>query len=660
MKSAIGQPLPRIDGTAKATGKLRYVIDHMPADALAGKIRRSSVAHARIKSLNLDRARGVRGVRAVIGIGDAEKHAYNPIYNQSNPTTDLLVKDEVVFDSEIRHIGQPIAAVAAETEDQAEEAMSLIDVEYEEAPGVFDMESALRPDAPVVRAGGEGNVAFGWRDADEPITLRRGTLEEGFADADHVFEDEYATQRINQAALESHVALCWPETGGRLAILSTTQSIFGLRSCLAAALGMRPSRIRVIRPTLGGAFGRGLDLAENEVICALLAIRAEGPVRIEYTREEEFYATARHPTKIWLKTALKADGAITARHMKAWMECGSSANHGPSVVLVGGMIFMGAYNTPNYLFEGYTVYTNVFASGAMRGYGGVQTNFAIECHMSRIAAELGLDEFELRLKNAYRVGDVSPLSGFKVESCALPACAARARELIGWDDPDPRKSSDPAVKIGIGVSFSNMRNTGVHGAEDRPEKILEYSGAVVKVSEDGTVHLISASIEQGAGQSTVLAQIVADGLGVPIANVIVAPSDTDTAPFDVATHASRITYVSGYAAHQAALDARAQLLETAGRMLGAPPEELTLGDGVVTTRDGDRRLDLQKVAAHSHYEEMRTIIGSASSTPPGNPPPFGVQCVKVGVDVETGVVEVLDMANVHDIGRVVHPLGAAG
>ncbi|MFQ5691861.1 MAG: xanthine dehydrogenase family protein molybdopterin-binding subunit [Nitrospinota bacterium] len=660
MKSAIGQPLPRNDGAAKASGKLRYVIDHLPSDALVGKILRSQVPHARIKRLDLDKARRAHGVHAVIGAGDIERHLYNPIYNQSNPHADLLVKDEVAFDSEIRHIGQPVAAVAAESLDRAEEALALIEVEYEERPGVFDMDRALKPDAPLVRPGGEGNVAFGWRDAHHPITLQRGSLDEGLQAADHVFEDEYATQRTNQTSLEPHVALCWPEEGGRLAVLATTQSIFGLRSCLAEALGMHPGQIRVIRPTLGGAFGKGLDLAEDEVICALLALRTEQAVRIEYTREEEFCATARHPSRIWLRTGVKADGTLTARHMKAWMECGSSANHGPSVVLVGGMIFMGAYNTPHYLYEGHAVYTNVFPSGAMRGYGGVQTNFAIECHMSRIAAELGVDEFEFRLKNAYRVGDVSPLSGFTVESCALPACSRRARELIGWDDPDARRSPAPEVKIGLGVAFSNMRNTGVHGAEDRPEKILEYSGAIVKLNEDGTVNLLTASIEQGAGQSMVLSQIVADALGIPVTDVSVAPSDTDSAPFDVATHASRITFVSGYAVHQAALQVRAQVIETAARMLGEPPENLEVEDGEVRTKAGNRRLGFQKVAEHSHYEEMRTIIGTASTTPPGNPPPFGVQCVKVAVDVETGVVEVLDMVNVHDIGRVVNPLGAEG
>ena len=538
MKTVIGQSVPRVGAFEQVTGRLRYVSDHLPSDALVGKILRSPVPHARIKRLNLDKARRVIGVHAVVGVGEGEGRRYNPIYNQSNPHTDLLVKDEVIFDAEVRHVGQAIAAVAAATLDQAEEAMALIEVEYEELPAVFDLESALKPGAPVVRPGGEGNIAFGWRDANHPVTLRRGVIEEGFEQADQVFEDEFTTQRINQTSLEPHAVLCWPEEGKRLAVLSTTQSIFGLRSCLAEALGMHPSQFRVIRPTLGGSFGKGLDMAVYEVICALLVLRTGRPVRIAYTREEEFTATARHPSRIWVQTGVKADGKMTARHMKAWMECGSSANHGPSVVLVGGTICMGAHKTPHCLYEGYTVYTNIFPSGAMRGYGGIQTNYAIECHVSRIAAEMGWDEFEFRLKNAYRVGDVSPITCLKVETCALTECARRARQLIGWDDPGARKSPNPAVKVGIGVAFSNMFYTGVHGAEDRPEKILEYAGAIVKVNEDGTVSLITAAIEQGGGQSTVLAQIAADALGLPVQDVIVAPSDTDTAPFDVATHAT--------------------------------------------------------------------------------------------------------------------------
>ena len=660
MSGVIGQSLPRLDGVEKAKGSFQYVSDHFPADCLKGKLLRSAIPHGRVRSLNLERARQAPGVHAVIGIGDSPGRRYNPIYNQSNPTTDLLVKDEVVFEEVIRYLGQPVAAVAAESADRVEEALALIEVEYEELPAVFDMDRALEPGAPLVRPGGEGNIAFGWRDADEPITLQRGTLEEGFAEAEHIFEDEFSTQRINQTALEPHLAVSWPESGGRLAMLSTTQSIFGLRSCLSEALGMHPGRIRVLRPNLGGAFGKGLDLAVNEVICAILAMRAQKAVRIEYTREEEFIASARHPSRIWIRTGLKGDGAITARHMKAWMECGSAANHGPSVVLVGGMTFIGAYNTPHYLFEGHAVYTNVFPSGAMRGYGGVQTNFAIECHMSRIASEMGLDEFDFRLKNAYRVGDVSPLSGFQVESCALPECARIVREKIGWDRPEARESARPARKVGLGVAFANMRNTGVHGSDDRPEKILEYSGAIVKVNEDGTVNLVTASIEQGAGQSMVLAQIVADAIGISADEVIIAPTDTDTAPFDVATHASRITYVSGHAAHRAALEARRQLAETAGRMLGESPDDLDIQQGVVSVRGSDKRLDVREVAAHCHYEEMKTIMGTASSTPPGNPPPFGVQCVKVAVDIETGEVEILDMADAHDVGKVVNPLGAEG
>ena len=344
--------------------------------------------------------------------------------------------------------------------------ISLIELECEELPAVFDLESALRPDAPVVRPGGEGNISFGLREADRPIYLGRGDVEKGFAEADEVFEDEFSTQRVNQVALEPHVVCCWPEAGDRVAVLSTTQSIFGLRARLSDATGLPLRTFRVIRPVLGGGFGKGLDLVVNEPLCALAALRLKGPVGIVSTHEEEFTRTARHPSQMWVKTGLKKDGTLTARHMKAWMDCGASANHGPSVVLVGGNVFIGAYKTPNYLFEGFAVYTNNFPSGAMRGYGAVQTNYAVECHMSRIAEEMGFDPFNFRVKNVYQAGDISPMTEIRIHSSRLPECAAGARDLIAWDDPKTRAPLGPNVKVGVGLAFCGMKNSGVHTAKD--------------------------------------------------------------------------------------------------------------------------------------------------------------------------------------------------
>lgn len=661
MESVLGKPVPRVDARDKLTGRLQYVSDTVPPGALAGKIFRSPIPHGRIVRLDLEGARKAPGVRMVVGCRDVPKKPFNPIYNQANPHADLLVKDEVILDDVVRYIGQPIALVVADTEEQAEEALSRVRMEWEELPAVFTLDDALRPDAPVVRPGGEGNISFGWREADRPICMERGDVEEGFSEADRVFEDEYETQRVNQVALEPHVVCCWPETGDRVAVLSTTQSIFGLRSCLAEALSLPVSKFRVIRPFLGGAFGKGLDMTVSEPLCAWAALRLKRPVRIKYTREEEFTRTARHPTRMWVRTGVRKDGTLTARQMKAWMDCGASANHGPSVVLVGGMVFIGAYKTPHYLFEGFSVYTNNFPSGAMRGYGAVQTNFAVECQMSRIAREMGFDEFELRLRNVYQAGDISPMTGFQITSSGLAECAARVRDLVGWDDPKSRASPRPHVKVGLGLAFCGMKNTGVHGRKELPEKILEYCGALVKVNEDGTVGLNVACVEQGGGQATILSQVAADAVGVPIQNVTFVPTDTDSAPFDAPTHASRITFAAGYSVRLAALEVREKLLEAAGRMMGAAPQGLQIADGVVSCGDAPgKSLTVREIAEYVHYKEMKTIVGRSTSQPPGNPPSFGVQCVKVAVDEETGVVEVLDMVNVHDIGRVVNPLGAAG
>ncbi|MFQ5912834.1 MAG: xanthine dehydrogenase family protein molybdopterin-binding subunit [Nitrospinota bacterium] len=661
MASVIGKPIARVEGRDKVTGRFQYVSDTVPPGSLIGKVLRSSIPHGRIAHLDFEDAQKAPGVHMAIGYQDVPRRPFNPIYNQANPHTDLLVKDEVILDDVVRYIGQAVALVVADTEDQAEDALPLIQVKWEELPAVFDMESALRPGAPIVKPGGEGNISFGYRKADRPIHLARGDVERGFAEADYIFEDELKTQRVNPVALEPHVVCCWPEAGNRLAVLSTTQSIFGLRSCLSEALGLSPNKFRVIRPFLGGAFGKGLDMVFSEPLCALAALRLKRPVRIEHTREEEFMRSARHPARMWLKTGLKKSGTLTARHMKTWMDCGASANHGPSVVQVGGGVFIGAYKSPSYLFEGFSVYTNNFPSGAMRGYGAVQTNFAIENHMSRIACEMSFDEFEFRLKNVYRMGDISPVTEFRIDSCEIAECAGRARELIEWDNPKTRTSTRPNVKVGVGMSFCGMKNSGVHGRKELEEKILEYCGALVKINEDGSAALIIASVDQGAGQATILTQIVADTLGIPIESVVVAPTDTDSSPYDAPTHASRITFAAGYSARLAALEAKDKILEAAGRILGVSPESLQIADGVVSSVDSrTKSLTVKEIAEHVHYKQMKEIVGSATSQPPGNPPSFGVQCVKVAVDVETGNVELLEMADAHDIGLVINPLGASG
>ena len=661
MGAVIGQPVLRVDGADKSTGRLQFVCDtHLP-DSLVGKIFRSPVPYGRVLYLDFEQARKVPGVHLVLGHEDVPRHRYNPIYNQQNPHTDLQVKDEVILDDVARYIGQPIALVVADTVDQAEEALSRIKAEWEEGPAVFDLESAIRQGAPEVRRGVRGNISLGLRKPDEPITLRKGDVEEGFAQADEVFEDVFETQRVNQVALEPHLVCCWPETGNRVAVLSTTQSIFGLRARLSESLGLPLSTFRVIRPFLGGAFGKGLDMIANEALCALAALRLQRPVRIENTHQEEFTRTARHPSRVWVRTGVKHDGSLTARRMKAWMDIGASANHGPSVILVGGSVFVGAYKTPNYLFEGFAVYTNNFPSGAMRGYGAVQTNYAVECHMDRIAGELDFDPFDFRVQNVYRPGEVSPLTDLTIRSSSLPGCASRARELIGWDDPEARTPPAPNQKVGLGLAFCGMKNTGVHTAKDLPAKVIEFCGAIVKVNEDGSVHLNIATIEQGCGQATVLSQIAADVLGAPVEVVVVVPTDSDAAPFDAPTHASRITFAAGYSVRLAAMDARERLLEAAGRLMGEDPASLGTARGRVFSRDPMKpSLTFRETAEYYHYTEMRSIVGQATSPPPGNPPAFGVQCVKVGVDVETGAVEILDMVDAHDIGRVVNPPGAMG
>ena len=637
MEGLIGKSVPRVDGREKATGRLGFVSDYLPPKALIGKIFRSPIPHGRIVRLDLEDARKAPGVRLVMGFEDAPRHRYNPIYNQQNPHSDVQVKDEFILDDTLRYIGQPVALVVAETEDQAVGAFSAIHLECEPLPAVFDLESALQPDAPVVRPEGEGNISFGLRDADRPIYLGRGDVEKRVCRGGRGLRGRMVHPTGEPGAPGDPCDLLLARGGGPGGGLFDDAG--HLRAARPVVGGHGPSPLDVSRhpARAGRRFRQGLDLVVNEPLCALAAMRLNRPVRITSTPEEEFTRTARHPSRMWVKTGLKKDGALTARHMRAWMDCGASANHGPSVVLVGGNVFVGAYKTPHHLFEGFAVYTNNFPSGAMRGYGAVQTNFAVECHMSRIADEMGFDPFEFRVKNSYEAGDISPMTDLKINSCGLSECAGRARTLIGWDDPKTRTPLGPSVKVGVGLGLLRDEELGVHTGKDLAEKVIEYCGAIVKANEDGTVGLNIASIEQGGGQATALSQIVADALGVPLEHVTVVPNDSDSAPFDAPTHASRITFAAGHSARLAALDAREQILEAAGRMMDVNPGDLEISGGVVSSRNSSgKSLSVGEIVETAHYKEMISIIGKATTQPPGNPPAFGVQCVKVAVDEETG------------------------
>jgi xanthine dehydrogenase molybdenum-binding subunit len=650
----------KIDAYERAQGKTKYTLDIYLPNMLYGKVLRSTKAHARVKGINVQRVKDMHGVKCIITKKDVPDCPFNPIFNAPDTNDPTLIKDDLILEKVSRYIGAPIAAVAAEDEYTAEKALQEIEVDYEDLPAIFDPDISLK--SKPIRENRRNNIATA---NGEPIIFRIGDPGYRPSGSDRIFEGTFETQRVHQLPLETLVTMCDLDSSGRINVWSATQSIHGLRANLAQALDIPVSKIVVNKPILGGAFGAKLDMKDIDPICAILCLKTKRPVRIECSREEFMSMTPRHPTIITLKTILDEHHKIRSMHCRAIFDIGANADHGPIVTTVGGLTFLGAYKTPNLLFEGYPVYTNNPPSGAMRGYGGPQMNFAIECHMDEIAESLGLDPVILRLSNSFERGDISPKTGFVIESCGLKECVEYASKVIGWERRpkhglrvfDPKEGNN--VRRGIGVAFSNQFASGVYGGETTQ---LEYSGAMVKLNEDGTANLITAVVDQGAGQSTVLAQIVAEQLGIVPKDVSVSSTDTENSPFDVATHASRVTYVGGYAAKVAALEARQQLLKIASEMMSCAPEDLSLKDGKVVSKstDGGKELRLTDVIRYAHYRKQVTIMGKSSTVPPGNPPSFGVLFAEVDVNLDTGKVKIRRMIDAHDAGRIVNILGAEG
>lgn len=665
--AVVGRSVRRPDAYEKVRGGAGFPVNYNPPGLLHGKILRSLHAHARISRIDASRAERLPGVKAVLLPQDAPQRPYTPVYFV--PTlAPSMVQDMVLLSDHVRYVGQPIAAVAATSVEVAEAALELIDVSYEELPAVFAPEEAMQEGAPQLHEHAPGNVAV------HPV-FEFGDLERGFADADHVFEGTYSTQRVHTCYLEPRVCVVDVDGRGDVVVHSSTQHLFGLREKLAFVLGIPESKVRVARPAyIGGGFGGKLDLGHIEPIAALLSQRAGRPVRIEQTRYEDFITTTRNPITVHLKTGVSKDGRFTARYGRSVLDCGAHATHGAEVINVHGFFgFLLTYACANQTWEGYTVYTNNMVGGGYRGYGAPQGAFAVESQIDEICDELGLDPIEFRLANAHREGEPHPFNpAFTLSSYRFEECLRRGAERADWDARRANGRGSGAKRRGIGLAAHPLWVSGCMGFPD----IYEHSGAIVKLNRDGTADLAVATIDMGSGQTTTLCQIVAEELGLEPEAVRVAQADTDTVPFDAPSHASRVTYSAGNAVKAAAAAAKERLLRVAATLLEAAPEDLELRDGTiapkgapgrsVTVADVVTRAESPFVQlgpegpAPTTIEEKGTIIGLSSMAPPSNPSPATAQFVEVEVDTETGQVDVLRVVHAHDLGKVVNPNAAEG
>jgi xanthine dehydrogenase molybdenum-binding subunit len=640
----VGTSPRRVDGLDKVTGAAQYAADFARPGMLYGKIKRSPHAHARVVKVDPSRAYALPGVKVVLTVDNVPRvrHAGAPPPRNLN-----LAQDQYILDHVVRFVGDGVAAVAAISEEIADEALDLIDVEYELLPAVFDAEPAMLPGAPSLH-GTEQNLVSA------PMVIERGDLAQGLADADAVIDGVYSTGRPVPCYMEPNACVCEFDGSGKLTVWSSTQTPFMVRGILSEVLSIPLNQIRVVVEHMGGGFGAKQDLYQFEFLCALLAKKSGRPVKMEYTRRETFVAgRTRHPVTVDLKQGYKRDGALTARAARYVSNTGAYSSHGMGITRVGCIDLASLYRCPNLKVEGRSVYTNNPIAGAFRGYGAVQAFFALDVQMDEIAQALGMDPVALRLKNAIGTGDAGP-SGHILPGDSLAACLRRGAEEIGWYSRQKRVDPSGRVLHGWGVG-TEMHPSGAYPA------VKEQSNALVKMNEDGSVHLMAGISDLGTGARTVMAQIAAEALGLPFESIRVITGDTDVVPFDIGAYASHTTFVGGGAVLKAALDLKAQLLQLAGDKLEAAAEDLDIRNGRISVRGSpDRHITVQDVVkGGAGGIAPRALIGKATHEPKNNYS-FAAHFVEVEVDAETGQVTILQVVAVHEVGKAINPIGVEG
>ncbi|MFK0276542.1 xanthine dehydrogenase family protein molybdopterin-binding subunit [Ensifer sp. NPDC090286] len=645
----VGKSVRRDDVLEKVTGEAQYTGDIKLPGMLHGKIKRAAIAHARIKSIDVSKALAYPGVKAVLTHETVPRVLH---YGSPHPRSASCTKDQYILDDKVRFWGEGVAAVAAISEEIADEALDLIEVEYEPLPAVFEPEDAAQPGAPLIHeVGPGGNLVL------DPVRVNRGDVDKGFAEADFVLEGTFAGGRPHPAYMEPNVCVADWDGSNKLTFWTSTQTSFMVRGILAEVLGLPLTKVRVLVDHMGGGFGAKQDLFQHEFLCALLAKETRRPVKMEFTRHETFVAgRSRHPCKIWLKQGFKNDGTLVARDMKLVYDSGAYGSHGPGVTIVGTTAATSLYRCENVRLEGRCVYTNTPINGAFRGYGVVQSYYALDIQMDEAAERLGMDPAELKLKNVVRAGDIAP-SGHPIIGHGLEICLQHGIDVLDWKalrnrdrTQDPKR---PHIRKGWGIGCE------MHGSSAYPG-IKEQGNATVKVNEDGTVTLLTGAAGLGTGAHTALAQIVAEELGVRFEDVGVIHGDTDVVPWDIGAFASHTTYLVGTAAKMAAGKVRADVLARAAMKLQVSPEEIDLSEGsVFLIAEPDRSMTVSEAMGPSRGIPAANIVANGTYEPTKSYS-FAAHFTEVDVDTETGIVEVKRVVPVHDVGRVIHPIAAQG
>lgn len=642
----VGQKIPKIDAPMKTTGAALYIQDVKLPGMLHGKILYSKYPHAKILKLDTSKAEKLPGVRAVVTAKDMPPNFRIGIMKDNPPLKAgkvLSIRDE-------------IAAVAATTHEIAEEAISLIEVEYEELPGIFDPLEAMKEGAPLIHEEAKSNVLkMPWR-------LICGDVEKAKQESEYIVEDTFSTQWVTHCCLGTSGCIAQFDMQNNLTFYSNTQIPSLAQNDFVEALnafGLKNRRVRIIQAVIGGGFGSKLDTYPYEYIAILLALKTRKPVKIIFTREEEFFATSpRQCTITKISHGCDKEGRLTFREIEMILDNGAYTSWGATTPSVMMMPISSLYKVPNVKYIAKCVYTNNTYCQAMRGYGNPQATFAIESSLDQLAEKAGIDPFELRRINANEPGEITP-QRFKVTTCGMKECIEEVSKRLNWKEKKGKNN-------GRGVGMASLIHVG-GGARVYKS---DGCGTIIKMDDFGKVDVFTGASDIGQGSDTVIAQIVAEVLGIPIEDVNVINNDTDICPWDVGVHASRTTFVAGNAALGAARKIREQILEAAGKILEEDPADLDIKDGMIfSTKNKDKSMPLGKTLRKIHYTLGGKMLMAEYFYDPANENfdkefkgnlsvsyAYGAHGVEVEVDKETGKVKILNYIAAHDVGKAINPL----
>ncbi|MBN1898575.1 MAG: molybdopterin-dependent oxidoreductase [Spirochaetes bacterium] len=661
----VGKNIQKIDGLGLSTGKAQFTDDIDLPHMLYAKILFSPHAHALIQKIDVTLARKSKGVHAVLTYQDLPRIAHTTAgqgYPEPSPY------DTFILDKKVRFVGDRVAAVAAESEVMAEKALKLIKVRYKVLDKILDPAQALKKNAAIIHDEKEARTVLPInyqpkKNLASEVKIITGDLEKGFKEARHIIEAEYSAHYAAHCCNEPHVVITFLDSSGRLVIRTSTQVPFHVRRIVAERLKLDTGQIRVVKPRIGGGFGSKQEVLVED-ICAALTMKTGRPVKLEYTRKEEFISSrTRHPQKIKLRTGVRSDGTLTAIDMNMLMNTGAYGSHALTVACNTGSKVLPLLKCDNIRFHARSVYTNLPVGGAYRGYGATQGYIAMGIQADMIAEKLGMDILDFYKKNHIREGETSPI--FKalgegregvpqnIESCGLDECIDKGARAIGWyQKREKYKNRKGHIRRGVGM-VCLMQGSSI------PD--IDMGAAFLKMNEDGSFNLLVGATDLGTGSDTILAQMASETLHVDVNKIIVYSSDTDMTPFDVGAYASSTTYLSGQAVIKASQEIKDQILKTASEMMGETISDLYLENSSVKSRISGKKVRFKDIGLYSLYEKNQHQIASIRShITHKSPPPFAAHFAEVEVDTATGKVNVVNYIAAVECGTAINPKLAEG